>query len=431
MKERNQYNFLDALRIADVRFFICSTAFFTLASRALLVVIGFQIYRMTHSARALGWLGLIEAIPAITLVFLGGYVADYFNRRKILLITRALSVFCAISLAFLSWGNHAGSVIGLYVVIFLAGVARGFADPASTAFEALIVPKHLTVNGASWISSTWVSCSVIGPAVIGFVFDAWGAVGSYFVIAGCFVFSLICMLAISEKPQPIPEHREPLWEGIRVGWRFVIKNQSLLGTMSLDLFAVLFGGAMALLPIYAQDILHVGAKGLGFLNAAPSLGTLIITLAATRFPPIGHAGRNLFLAVSGFGMSIIIFAFSKNFYLSFAALFLSGIFDGVSVVIRRSILRLLSPDHLRGRVASVNWVFICASNELGAFESGMLASLIGTVPCVAVGGFITLGVVALTAVFAKQLRYLSFNMKTLEHQNDFMKTISPVNQEKI
>ena len=184
--------------------------------------------------------------------------------------------------------------------------------------------------------------------------------------------------------------------------------------MSLDLFAVLFGGAIALLPIFATDILHVGVKGLGILNAAPAAGSLLIMLWSTRHPPIKHAGRNLFLCVTGFGISILVFAFSKNFILSLLALMLSGIFDGVSMIIRRSIVRLLSPDHMRGRISAVSWIFIGASNELGAFESGLLAHFIGTIPCVAVGGGITLFVVAVTFLLAPKLRSLGFNPRGLE-----------------
>ena len=407
-------DFTEALKIADVQLFIGGVGFFPLASRALAVVIGFQIYRITHNPLALGWLGLIEAIPALSLVLFGGYVADYFNRQKILLITRAASFLCAVALAFLSWQHHAHSLTGLYAVIFLAGIARGFADPATTAFEAQVVPKHLTVNAASWISSTWITCSVLGPAAIGFVFDAHGAVGSYLLIACVFILSLICTFFIPVKFQPMPQIREPVLKSIWLGWQFVFKNQALLGAMALDLFAVLFGGAMALLPIYAEDILHVGAKGLGFLNAAPALGALVITLLATQHPPIKRAGRNLLLAVAGFGASILIFAVSKHFWLSLLALVFSGVFDGISIVIRRSMVRLLSPDQLRGRIAAASWVFICASNELGAFESGLVASLIGTIPCVLLGGFTTLGIVALTAAFAPQLRKLRFNPHTLE-----------------
>ncbi len=410
------HNSFSALKIKDIQLFIGSTGFFTLASRALAVVIGFQIYKITHNPLSLGWLGLVEAIPAISLVLFGGWVADHFNRRRILLTTRMASLICALTLAFLSQGQQQTNLLGLYGIIFLAGIARGFADPANTAFEAQVVPKHLTVSATSWISSSWISCSVIGPALIGFVFDAKGAVGCYILIAVWFLLSWICMLLIGSKPQPVLDRKEPITKSISLGWKFVFNHQPLIGAMALDLFAVLFGGMIALLPVFAQDILHVGASGLGFLNAAPSLGALIIMLYATRHPPIEHAGRNLFLTVTGFGVSILIFAFSTHFWLSISALFLSGVFDGVSMVIRRSMVRLLSPDEMRGRISSVSWIFICASNELGAFESGMVAGLIGTVPCVWVGGIITLGVVAVTAVLTPQLRQLKFDPHSLEHK---------------
>lgn len=414
IKSSISHDFRDALRIPDIRLFIGSVGFFTLASRALAVVIGFQIYTITHTALSLGWLGLVEAIPAITLAPFGGYIADHFNRRKILLITRAASCACTLVLAILSHQSRENPLYGLYAMIFMAGVARGFADPANSAFEAQVVPKKLTVNASSWISSTWITCAVIGPAVIGFIFDAWGATGSYIVISTCFILSWILTVLIPPKHQPMPQQKNPLFKSIRAGWAFVFKNQPLWASMSLDLFAVFFGGAIILLPIYAHDILRVGAKGLGILNAAPSLGAMLMTLAATRHPPIERAGRNLFLAVFGFGVSIIIFAFSKNFWLSITALFLSGVFDGVSMVIRRSVLRLLSPDELRGRIASANSIFIVASNELGALESGMLAAWIGTIPCVAVGGIMTLLIVAGTAVSARQLRELRFDLHTME-----------------
>ncbi|OIO58895.1 MAG: hypothetical protein AUJ82_07360 [Verrucomicrobia bacterium CG1_02_43_26] len=412
----NQFkrHFADSLNIPDIRLFIGSVGFFTFGSRALAVVIGFQIYRITHSALALGWLGLIEAIPAISLVLFGGYVADHFNRQRIILITRASSFLCAIALTLLSWHGESVSVFGLYSVIFIAGIARGFADPANAAFEAQVVPKHLTVNASSWISTTWISSAVLGPAAIGFIFDAWHARGSYLVIAGAFILSWVSTFFISPKPQSVPKRQESLFKSLGIGWHFVLKSEPLFASMGLDLLAVLFGGAVALLPIYAEDILHVGATGLGLLNAATFMGAVFITLMATHRPPMAHAGRNLLWAVAGFGVSILVFAFSKNFWLSMSALFVSGVFDGVSVVIRRSMMRLLSPDPLRGRVAAVNMVFLCASNEVGTFESGMLASLIGTVPCVAVGGTITLVVAVSTAVFARKLRALRFDPETLE-----------------
>ncbi len=413
---QQRLSFTDALKIQNVRLFIGSIGFFTLASRALTVVIGFQIYKITHSAMALGWLGLVEAIPALSLVLWGGYVADHFNRHKILLLTRASSCVCALALALLSLNQTHASLPGLYAVIFFAGIARGFADPANTAFEAQIVPKQLTVNASSWISSTWISCSIAGPACIGFIFAASGSVGSYLVIFVFFTLSWLCTWLLSPAPQGKPSLKEPLLKSLTSGWRFVFSHQPLLGALALDLFAVLFGGAMALLPIYAENILGVGAKGLGLLTAAPSLGALLTTLTATRHPPIGRAGRNLLLAVAGFGVSILVFAVSKNFWISMAALFFSGVFDGISVVIRRSMVRLLSPEHLRGRIAAASWVFICASNELGAFESGLIAAWIGVVPCVVAGGIVTLGIVLFTALGAKQLRELRFDTRTMEQK---------------
>jgi len=407
-------HFAAALKNPDIRFFIGSVGFFTLGSRALAVVIGFQIYKITHSALCLGWLGLIEAIPALSLVLIGGYVADHFSRRKILLITRGSSCLCALALAALSMQNHAQTLFGLYAVVFAAGIARGFADPANTAFEAQVVPKTITVNASSWISSFWIGCSIVGPGVIGFAFEAWGALGSYLLITGFFILSWISTLAIGPKPQVMPTNKEPILKSISAGWRFVLSHQPLWGAMTLDLIAVLFGGVIALLPIYATDILHVGARGLGLLNAATSVGALSVMLYATKHPPIARAGRNLLLTVAGFGISVLIFGFSKNFLLSLAALALSGVFDGISMVIRRSMVRLLSPDDMRGRISSVSWIFICSSNELGAFESGMVAAWIGAIPCVAVGGVITLGVVGITAWIAPQLRRLRFDPHTME-----------------
>jgi MFS family permease len=406
--------FTAALKNPDIRFFIGSVGFFTLGSRALAVVIGFQIYKITHSALSLGWLGLVEAIPALSLVLIGGYVADHFSRRKILLITRASSCVCALVLAAISMQSYAHSLIGLYTVIFMAGIARGFADPANTAFEAQVVPKTMTANASSWIGSAWVGCSVVGPAIIGFVFDAWGAYGSYLLITGFFILSWISTLAIGPVPQVMPQQKEPILKSISMGWRFVLSQQPLWGAMALDLIAVLFGGVIAILPIFATDILQVGAKGLGLLNAATSLGALSTMIYAAKHPPLEKAGRNLLLTVAGFGLSILIFGFSKNFLLSLAALALSGAFDGISMVIRRSMVRLLSPDDMRGRISAVSWIFICSSNELGAFESGMVAAAIGAIPCVAVGGVVTLAVVGITACIAPQLRKLRFDAHTME-----------------
>ena len=406
-------NSFAVLLLPEIRYFLGSIAFSTMANRALAVVIGLQIYRLTHSPLALGWLGLIEAIPAISLSLFGGYTADRFDRRKILLVTKAVSVKCALLLSFISL-NPQPNVAALYAVVFLAGIARGFSDPATTAFEAQVVPKELTVNASSWVASTWLACSIIGPALVGFSCEFLGVHRTYLVLALIFACSWICTALIKSKPHTKISHKESIFKSMSLGLQFVFKEQALIGAMALDLFAVFFGGAIALLPIFATDILHVGARGLGFLEAAPAAGALLVMLYSTHHPPIRRAGRNLLICVAGFGVCIIVFAFSRNFALSLVSLMLSGAFDGVSMVIRRSMVRLLSPDHMRGRIASVSWIFVGASNELGAFESGFLAHMIGVVPCVWVGGSITLLVVGVTALIAPKLRRLSFDPHKLD-----------------
>jgi MFS family permease len=382
-----------------------SRAFATFAGRALAVVIGYQIYQLTKDPLALGILGLVEVIPALALALFGGHVADRNDRRAILLVTDAVSILCALLFAFLSRPEGA-SLWGLYGVVFLAGIARGFADPAFSAFEGQVIPRELMVNASSWLSSVGQACAIIGPALGGFAYAYLGARGTYLLIAIFFTLAWLSIFLIRSRPVPPVVESEPMLQSIALGVKYVFKNQVLVGSMSLDLFAVLFGGAIALLPVFASDILKVGPQGLGFMLAAPSVGALLVMLWSTRYPPKKRAGSLLLWAVAGFGVSIIVFALSKNFFLSLVALFFTGVFDGISMVIRGAILRLRSPEHLRGRIAAVNWMFIGSSNEIGALESGVAARFLGTIPTVWIGGVVTLLVVAVTAMFAPELRKL-------------------------
>jgi MFS family permease len=301
----------------------------------------------------------------------------------------------------------------LYAVVFVAGTARGFADPASSAFEAQVVPRELYVNASTWGGSVWEVTAIVGPA-LGGVFYAWlGVSNTYIVIAILYALAWMCMALIKPKPMPPGDRRESMRRSIAIGVRYVFRNQVLIGSMALDLFAVLFGGAIALLPVFASDILKVGPTGLGLLSAAPAAGALLSMLWATRHPPVRKAGKILLGVVAGFGVSIIVFALSENFLLSLLALAASGLFDGVSMVIRDTTMRLLSPEHLRGRIAAVNWVFIGSSNEIGAFESGVAASLLGAVAAVWAGGVATLLIVAATAFLAPQLRALDLDPQQL------------------
>jgi MFS family permease len=396
-----------ALRVGEIRLMLMAAAFTGLASRALTVVIGYQVYSITKSAFAIGLLGLIEAIPAIALSLYGGHVADRRDRRSIILAARAVSFVCATAFAIISLESHQASVIALYGVVFVAGVARGFHDPAAIAFEAQVVPEHLTLNASSWFSTVWQGTAIAGPALGGIAYDLIGPVATYATMAVLHAASTLCIASIARKPKPVPPDGESILTSIGLGVRFVFRNQILVGSMALDLFAVLFGGVVALIPVFASEILKIGATGVGLLNAAPAAGGILIMLWSTRHPPIRHAGRNLLLCIAGFGVSVIVFALSTNFYLSMAALAMSGVFDGVSVVIRRAVLRLHSPEHMRGRVAAVNMIFISASNELGTFQSGMAAAAFGTVRYVWLGGIMTLVIVAATAILAPKLRRLT------------------------
>lgn len=402
-----------ALRIPAVRRLLISNSSASMAGRALAVVVGYQVYDVTKDPFALGMLGLVEAVPSLSLALYGGHVADRHDRRAILSATRAALVICALLFSLLV-GNTTGAELPiLYTIVFIAGIARGFADPAATALEAQHVPRELMVRTAAWFASSWLVCAVLGPVLGGLVYSVTTPSFTYLLIALLYAVAWLGAYRLpSSKPPPVPPG-ESIMESLTAGVRYVARDQILLGSMALDLFAVLFGGAIALLPVFAADILHVGAVGLGVLNAAPAAGALATMLWATRNPPITHAGRNLLFAVGGFGIAMIGFALSTNFYLSLFFLTVAGICDGVSVVIRRSIVRLLSPEHLRGRIAAVSMIFIGSSNELGAFESGIAASALGTVRSVWVGGLVTLAVVAFTASVAPRLRRLSLEPQNL------------------
>lgn len=401
---------LSILQTPDFWLLLTSNASATFASRALAVVVGYQVYEITNNPLSLGMLGLVEAIPALSLALFGGHVADRYERRQILRITLAVLALCAAALAGLAASSERGLALGaLYSIVFVAGIARGFAEPAAIALEAQIVPLQFMVKSAAWFASTWLICAVTGPVFGGIMLTFGGAAPTYLSFA--VLYSIACVAANRLSPRPVlpGPHGESIWQSIGAGVRYVTRNEVLLGSMALDLFAVLFGGAIAILPVVAKEILQVGPIALGVLNAAPHAGALVTMLIATRHPPVRHAGRNLLIAVAGFGVSMIVFAFSTNFFLSLAALTLSGVCDGVSVVIRRTIVRVLSPDALRGRIAAVSMVFVGSSNELGALESGVAASLFGVVPSLFGGGVLTLVVVALTTILAPKLRRLNLD----------------------
>jgi MFS family permease len=398
-----------ALRIANFRWYISSLMAMTVATQIQAVVVGWQIYDLTHDPFSLGLIGLAEALPFIGVALFAGHVADRMNRLRIALAALAALFLCSVALlAFtLSPGVIApGRVWPIYVVIFLSGIARSFLQPARAALGAELVPRELYPNAVTWRSSTWQFATVVGPAIGGLVYGFGSATAAYGVDALIMAASVVSLARMRHAPQPPTPSTESVLESLSSGIRFVRGQPVILGALSLDLFSVLFGGAVALLPVFAAEILHVGPEGLGVLRAAPAVGAVSMSLVLAHRPPLRRAGRALLAGVALFGLSIIGFGLSRNFLLSLALLAASGMADTVSVVIRSTLLQVLTPGHLLGRVSSVNAIFIGSSNEIGAFESGTAARLLGTVPAVVLGGLATLVVVAITAVKVPGLRRL-------------------------
>lgn len=400
-----------ALRIGDFRWFVFARFILTLAIQIQSVIVGWQVYEITHDALALGFIGISEAIPFLGMALFAGHVADLVSRKKIILLSGLVYFVCAIALLTVSTSLSSiltiFGVFPIYLIIFITGIARGFMSPAISAFAAQLVPRGLFGNASTWNSLAWQVAEVTGPAIGGLIYGYMGVGAAYATVV---VFSALGWIFFSlVKKRPVPERQkdETIWQSLSAGLKFVFKNQIVLSAISLDMFAVFFGGAVSMLPMFADHVLHTGAKGLGFLRAAPAVGAVIMSLVQAYWPMFKHAGRNLLIAVFGFGVCIICFALSQNFYLSFIILMLSGVFDNVSVIIRSTIMQVYTPDNMRGRVSAVNSIFIGSSNELGSFESGVAAKLMGLIPSVIFGGSMTLGVVAAVRRFAPKLRRLS------------------------
>lgn len=401
-----------ALRFREFRSYLGIRFFFTFAYQMQAVIIGFHIYHLTKDPLALGLIGLCEAIPAIGIALYGGYVADKSEKRG-LLIKIFLGVFLC-SLVMLIATSHQMSpyvpvsyiVPIMYTMVFGIGIARGFVGPATFSLMAAIIPKALYPNSSTWNSSFYMMASILGPAAGGLIYGFYGITVTYLVILAFIMVSLVCIFFLRKHP-PTYIPKESIMKSLTEGVQFVFKSKMMLGAMSLDLFSVFFGGAVALLPVFANDILKVGSEGLGLMRAAASAGAVLTVLIMTRYSPMNKPWRNLLIAVVGFGTSIICYGLSKNFYITLVFLFLEGSFDSISVIIRSTIMQLLTPDDMRGRVSAVNSMFIGSSNEIGAFESGLTAKLMRTVPAVVFGGCMTILVAGITYSKTKSLLGLS------------------------
>ena len=403
-----------AVRIAEYRSLMLGRMIFIMGLRMMGTLVGWWIYNLTNDPLAIGLVGLSEVVPAVSLALYAGHVIDLSEKRKMILRGVSLYALCAFLLLILSTNftsthlsNH-WIAIGVYAVIFCTGVTRAFTGPLFGVLVAYIVPKNMLQNATTWNQGVWLSASVFGHAIGGLLISLIGIPGTLIVICTLIFCALIIMLKLKPKPPLNEPGEKKTWDSVKEGLRFVFKTKEVLGAMSLDLFAVLFGGAVAMVPVYARDILKVGAIGFGWLNAAMDIGSITIVVLLTLFPLQKQQGKKLFFAVAGFGICVIIFALSKFFWLSFFILMISGMLDGISVVVRGTILQLKTPDNMRGRVMSVNGMFINSSNELGQFESGVAAKLLGNVPSVVFGGCMTLLVVIVTWIKAPSLRKMEY-----------------------
>ncbi|WP_192823015.1 MFS transporter [Rufibacter sp. LB8] len=401
------------LRLPEFRRFISARFCITLAMQIQAVVVGWQIYDLTKDPLSLGLIGLAEAIPSITVALYAGHVADIVPRKRIIMTVLSVLLFC--SLALLVYTMEVGHFLRtwgttpIYAIIFLSGIARGFMGPAVFSFmPQLVKDRKLYSNAISWSSTTWQAASVAGPAIGGLLYAFGGVTMAFGVDAALVLLALIFYSLIAGRPLPQTEGPKlNIKESLQTGLKFVFGNQIILSALALDMFAVLFGGAVILLPIFASDILKIGPEGLGALRSAPAIGSVGMALFLAYRPITKNAGKKMLWCVAGFGACMIGFGLSNWFWLSFFLLLLSGLLDSVSMIIRSTLIHTFTPEHMKGRVSSVNNIFVGSSNEIGSFESGLAAKLLGVVPSVVFGGTMTLLVVAFTSWKADKLRKLS------------------------
>jgi MFS family permease len=407
----------EVMHIRDFRLFMVFRFLLTSATLMQSVVVGWLLYDITKSVLSLGMIGLTEVIPQVGIALFAGHFVDIWDRKKIIFYTTFLLLLGSLILAVYSLPSYDfHQLLGvwpIYLTIFLTGLSRGILMPANTALLGQLVPRRLLTGAATWSSTTWQVGAVTGPALGGLVYGFFGVLPALSLVFFIYLTCTMLLLFIKSPGKVVvPEgSAEGIFARMKEGIHYVFNSQILLGAFALDMFAVLFGGAVAMLPVFASDILKVGPEGLGILRACPAIGAIVMSIVLTFNPPVKNSGKLLLYSIFGFGISMIVFALSKNFYLSAFVLFLSGVFDDVSVIIRASILQIFTSDEMKGRVAAVNSIFIGSSNELGAFESGVAAGLMGLVPSVIFGGAMTLLVVAFAAVKSPALRNLKLRIK--------------------
>jgi MFS family permease len=412
MKASSSFQFNSPiLKIKDFRYLLFTYFLIIIALQVQAVIVGWQIYQINKDPLLLGLIGLTEAIPAITCSFFSGHIVDIskpatiFRISILVILLNTLMIFSTVSPG-IQWPAHLQLAV-LFFGIFISGAARSFTSPAQFSLIPQVVPRSLLSAAAAFGSSGYTFAAIIGPAIGGL---AYGFVGAVWAFALPCVFALIAFLFsnfLSKEAKQLQSHdskREPMWQSIRSGMSFIYKEKVLVSTMALDMFSVLFGGAVAVLPIFADQVFHVGSTGLGLLRSAPAVGSVLISIYLALRPMKVISGARLLFVIGGFGVMMVLFATTHNFYWALIFLAISGVFDGVNMVIRGTIKQLLTPDHMRGRVSSLSTIFTTSSNEIGAFESGVAAKLIGLGPSVIFGGVMTLLIVAFVTVISPELR---------------------------
>ena len=403
-----------AVRIPEYKNLVMGRFCFIMSLRMMSTLVGWWVYELTNDPFAIGLVGLSEVIPALSMALYSGHVIDISEKRK-LLLKSVFAYFCAsLALLFLTTPLVASNVDNIHIsyciygVIFCTGIFRSFAGPGFSAMIATIVPRQYLQNATTWSQGSWLTASVMGHAMGGFMIALLGTMGTQIIICCLMITAFFVLTRLKPKPVLVKSGDKRTWESVKEGLRFVYRTKELLGAFTLDMFAVLFGGVQAMIPVFAKDILKTGPMGFGWLNAAIDIGAICVVVLLTIMPMKKAQGKKLMLAVGGFGTCIILFALSEWFILSFFALMVAGMLDGISVVVRGTVMQLKTPDHMRGRVSSVSSMFINSSNELGQFESGLASRAFGVVPSVIFGGCMTLGVVIITWFKAPSLRKFQY-----------------------
>lgn len=403
-----------ALRYTEFRMYIIARFFFIMVLTMQATLISWEVFAITKDPFSIGLIGLVEFIPAVIMAIYSGYIIDKSDKKKLLHLSLAGNLILTILFALitskhaLAIFNKSAVLICIYIIAFLTGIARAFSGPTSFALVSMLVPKQKLPNATSWHSSSWQIAAVSGPAVGGLLYGEKGITFAFIIMIIMLSFAVLVLFFIKPKPPVAILKKEPMLKSIQEGFRFVWHSKEILGVLSLDLFAVFFGGATALLPYFSDQILKTGPEGLGILRSAPGIGAIMVMLIINFIPMKKQQGKIMLLCVGGFGLMMIVFGLSTLFWISFAALLISGILDGISVIVRSTVLQLKTPDAMKGRVSSLNSIFIISSNELGAFESGFASRLMGVVPAVVFGGMMTIGVVVYNWVKNPTIKSLNY-----------------------